>query len=118
MFKPRQTQLIRDAPPMHGIKDKSIAEGTTSGHLWALPLPLPLPLSLSQSLILSLTFHHALFITFHHLHPNPSASPPPPENQMRKGEGGGSQKELGEGPGVVDLQMCWGFPEQRYKGPI
>ena len=32
------------------------------------------------------------------------------------GEGGGSQKELGKGPGVVDLQRCWGFPEQSYKG--
>ena len=34
------------------------------------------------------------------------------------GEGGGSQKELGKGPGVVDLQRCWGFPEQSYKGRI
>ena len=24
--------------------------------------------------------------------------------------------ELGEGPGVVDLQRCWGYPEQSYKG--
>ena len=32
------------------------------------------------------------------------------------GEGGGPQKELGEGPGVVDLQRCWVFPEQSYKG--
>ena len=24
--------------------------------------------------------------------------------------------ELGEGPGVVDLQRCWGFSEQSYKG--
>jgi hypothetical protein len=30
----------------------------------------------------------------------------------------GSQKELGEGPGVVDLQRCWGFPEQSYNGRI
>ena len=27
------------------------------------------------------------------------------------GEGGGSQGELGEGPGVVDLQKCGGYPE-------
>ena len=56
------------------------------------------------------------------------------ENQKRKGEGGGSrgrgrvpertgkrsrsQNELGEGPGVVDLQSCWGFPEQSYQGRI
>ena len=32
--------------------------------------------------------------------------------QGRAHEGGASQKELGEGPGVVDLQRCWGFPEQ------
>ena len=32
------------------------------------------------------------------------------------GEGGGSQGELGEGPGVVDSQRCWGFPEQSYRG--
>ena len=32
------------------------------------------------------------------------------------GEGGGSQKELGKGPGVVDLQRCWGLPEQSYQG--
>ena len=31
-------------------------------------------------------------------------------------EGGGSQKELGKGPGVVDLQRCWGCDEQSYKG--
>ena len=31
------------------------------------------------------------------------------------GEGGGSQGELGEGPGVVDLQRCWGCSEQSYK---
>ena len=35
-----------------------------------------------------------------------------------QGEGGGSQGEVGEGPGVVDLQRCWGCPEQRYKGRI
>ena len=29
-----------------------------------------------------------------------------------KGEGGGSLGELGEGPGVADLQRWWGFPEQ------
>ena len=34
------------------------------------------------------------------------------------GEGGGSQGELGEGPGVVDLQRCWGCPEQSYTGRI
>ena len=34
------------------------------------------------------------------------------------GEGGGSQGELGEGPGVADLQRCWGFPEQSYTGRI
>ena len=34
------------------------------------------------------------------------------------GEGGGSPGELGEGPGVVDLQRCWGFPEQSYQGRI
>ena len=34
------------------------------------------------------------------------------------GEGGGSQGELGEGPGVVDLQRCWGFPEQSFVGRI
>ena len=34
------------------------------------------------------------------------------------GEGGGSLGELGEGPGVVDLQRCWGFSEQSYKGRI
>ena len=34
----------------------------------------------------------------------------------RRGEGGGSQGELGKGPGVVDLQRCWGFPEQGYQG--
>ena len=28
------------------------------------------------------------------------------------GEGGGSQGELGEGPGVEDLQRCWGCDEQ------
>ena len=33
-------------------------------------------------------------------------------------EGGASQKELGKGPDVVDLQRCWGFPEQRYKGRV
>ena len=27
------------------------------------------------------------------------------------GEEGGSQKELGKGPGVVDLQRCWGCHE-------
>ena len=26
------------------------------------------------------------------------------------------QKELGKGPGVVDLQRWWGLPEQSYKG--
>ena len=31
-------------------------------------------------------------------------------------EGGGSQGGLGEGPGVVDLQRCWGCSEQSYKG--
>ena len=39
---------------------------------------------------------------------------------MGKGEGpgeeGGSQKELGKGPDVVDLQRCWGYPEQSYQG--
>ena len=43
------------------------------------------------------------------------------ENQRGKGEGlegGGSPGELGEGPGVVDLQKCWGCPEQSYKGRI
>ena len=34
------------------------------------------------------------------------------------GEGGGSQKELGKGPGVVDWQRCCGFPEQSCKGRI
>ena len=34
------------------------------------------------------------------------------------GEGGGSQGELGEGPGGVDLQRCWGYPEQSYQGRI
>ena len=34
------------------------------------------------------------------------------------GEGGGSQKELGKGPGVADLQRCWGFSEQSYRGQI
>jgi len=33
-----------------------------------------------------------------------------------EGEEGGSRGELGEGPGVVDLQRCWGFSEQR--GPL
>ena len=33
-----------------------------------------------------------------------------------KGEEGGSQGELGEGPGVVDLQRCWGCPEHSYQG--
>ena len=37
---------------------------------------------------------------------------------MLNGEVGGSQKGLGEGPGVMDLQRCWGFPEQRYKGRV
>ena len=32
--------------------------------------------------------------------------------------GNWSQKELGKGPGVVDLHRCWGFPEQSYKGRI
>ena len=39
----------------------------------------------------------------------------------RKGEGlegGGSPGELGEGPGVVDLQRCWGCSEQSYQGRI
>ena len=31
-------------------------------------------------------------------------------------EGGGSLGILGEGPGVVDLQRCWGCPEQSYQG--
>ena len=35
-----------------------------------------------------------------------------------KREGGGSQGELGEGPGGADLQRCWGFDEQSYKGRI
>ena len=35
-----------------------------------------------------------------------------------QGEGGGSQGELGEGPGVVDLQRCWGCSEQSYTGRI
>ena len=42
-------------------------------------------------------------------------------NQRGKGDGmkgGGSQGELGEGPGVVDLQRCWGFSEQSYTGRI
>ena len=34
------------------------------------------------------------------------------------GEGGGSQGELGEGPGVADLQRCWGCDEQSYQGRI
>ena len=34
------------------------------------------------------------------------------------GEGGGSQGELGEGPGVEDLQRCWGCHEQSYTGRI
>ena len=34
------------------------------------------------------------------------------------GEEGGSLGILGEGPGVVDLQRCWGFFEQSYKGRI
>ena len=41
------------------------------------------------------------------------------ENQRGKGEGqqgGGFQGELGEGPGVADLQRCWGCPEQSYTG--
>ena len=41
--------------------------------------------------------------------------------KVRKGGGGtmgGSQGELGEGPGVVDLQSCWGFSEQSFKGRI
>ena len=33
-------------------------------------------------------------------------------------EGGGSLRELGEGPGVVDLQRCWGCSEQSYQGRI
>ena len=32
------------------------------------------------------------------------------------GEEGGSQGELGEGPGVADLQRCWGSHEQSYQG--
>ena len=40
------------------------------------------------------------------------------QNQKGKGEGGGSQGELGEGPGVVDLQRCWGCDEQSYQGLI
>ena len=43
------------------------------------------------------------------------------ENQMGKGEGqqgGGFPGEPAEGPTIADLQRCWGFPEQRYKGPI
>ena len=32
------------------------------------------------------------------------------------GEGGGSQGILGEGPGVADLQRCWGCDEQSYQG--
>ena len=39
-------------------------------------------------------------------------------HERGKGEGGGSQKELGKGPGVVDLQRCWGSPEQSYQGRI
>ena len=45
----------------------------------------------------------------------------PGENQMGKGEvwgAGGSQGELGKGPGVVDSTRCWGFPEQTFLGWI
>ena len=31
-------------------------------------------------------------------------------------QGGGSPGELAEGPGVADLQRCWGSPEQSYQG--
>ena len=34
------------------------------------------------------------------------------------GEEGGSLGILGEGPGVVDLQRCWGCYEQSYQGQI
>ena len=34
------------------------------------------------------------------------------------GEEGGSLGILGEGPGVVDLQRCWGCDEQSYQGRI
>ena len=35
-----------------------------------------------------------------------------------QGEAGGSQGILGEGPGVVDLQRCWGCDEQSYQERI
>ena len=37
-------------------------------------------------------------------------------NREGQGEAGGSQGILGEGPGVVDLQRCWGCDEQSYQG--
>ena len=38
------------------------------------------------------------------------------ETPDKKESEGGSPGELAEGPGVVDFQRCWGFPEQSYKG--
>ena len=39
------------------------------------------------------------------------------EGEKGKGlGGGGSPGELGEGPGVADLQRCWGCHEQSYQG--
>ena len=71
--------------------------------LRAQPSPAPSPLNPFLSLLFTL---HTIHSSLHH-----SFKAEKGEGE-RPGEGGGSQKEPGEGPGVVDLQRCWGCDEQ------
>ena len=60
--------------------------------------------------------------TAHATMPVSCCNPAAPLSSTSKGErgkareGGGSQEELGEGPGVGDSTRCWYFAEQSFVG--